>query len=323
MFRSEPLDNEGAAVQPIFLVYTFQDAEHLRELVEALSPYEVIVHVDAKVDLSPFAAAVEHCTNVRMLQDRVQVNWGGYSQVRAIRALVRKGLEFANDDDYLVLLSGSDYPLRAVDELVAHLVEHGGRQFIRAFEISTSEEKYRRQVDRRHHRDMRFLSTRTSNRVLRKARNGIIRLIDGPLSTKRSPVPPDGLRIGHGGTHFAVTAACLREMEALVTPEVEWYFAAIFCPEEKFYQSLIMRTRFASATPASGFEDYVGPGNWRYANLHLIDPTLIRVFTEEDWRQVASSDKFFIRKIVTGPSTGLRSKIKTERLTAPGRTNTT
>lgn len=126
MFRSEPLDNEGAAVQPIFLVYTFQDAEHLRELVEALSPYEVIVHVDAKVDLSPFAAAVEHCTNVRMLQDRVQVNWGGYSQVRAIRALVRKGLEFANDDDYLVLLSGSDYPLRAVDELVAHLVEHGG-----------------------------------------------------------------------------------------------------------------------------------------------------------------------------------------------------
>jgi len=316
MFRLIPLDHEGAAVKPIFLVYTFQDAEHLRELVEALSPYEVIVHVDAKVDLSPFAVAVEDCANVRMVRDRVQVNWGGYSQVRAIRALVRHGLEFADDDDYLVLLSGSDYPLRTVDHLIAHLEEHQGRQFLRAFEISGSEEKYRSQVDRHHHRDMRLLSTRTGNKALRKLRNGIIRLIDGPFSVKRPPALPGGLRVGHGGTHFAVTASCLREMEALVTPEIEHYFAAIFCPEEKFYQSLVMCTRFASATPAGGFEDYVGPGNWRYANLHLIDPTLIRVFTEEDWPEVASSDAFFIRKIVTGPSTGLRTKIKTERLTA-------
>lgn len=303
-------------MKPIFLVYTFQDAEHLRELVTVLSPYEVFVHVDAKVDLSPFATAVAGCTNVRMLQDRVQVNWGGYSQVRAIRALVRSALEIASADDYLVLLSGSDYPLRAVDELVAHFEEHRGRQFLRAFEIAKSEEKYRRQIDRSHHRDMRFLSKRTGNKVLRKIRNGIIRLIDGPLSTTRSPAPPAGLRIGHGGTHFALTAECLRAMETLVTPEVERYFARVFCPEEKFYQSLILRTRFAAATPAGGFEDYVGPGNWRYANLHLIDPTLIRVFSEEDWPEVASSRAFFIRKIVSGPSTGLRTKIKTERLTA-------
>lgn len=301
-------------MKPIFLVYTFQDAEHLRELVDALSPHEVIVHVDAKVELSAFRRAVAGRSNVRMIEDRVQVNWGGYSQVRAIRKLVERGLEFADDDDYLILLSGSDYPLRAMGELIAQLVDHPGRQYLRAFEISKSEQKYHSQIDRRHHRDLRLLSTRTNNRVLRKIRNGLIRIIDGPLSMRRAPRVPDGLRVGHGGTHFALTATCLREMEALVTPEVERYFASIFCPEEKFYQSLIMQTRFASSTPAGGFEDYVGPGNWRYANLHLIDPTLIRVFTAEDWPLVASNDAFFIRKIVSGPSTALRDKIKAERL---------
>lgn len=301
-------------MKPIFLVYTFQDAEHLGELVNALDPHRVFVHVDAKVDVEDFEVALEPAGNAVLLDDRVQVNWGGYSQVRAIRALVRKALEVADDDDYLVLLSGSDYPLRAIDELVEHLRYQPGRQYLRAFEISSSEQKYRRQVDRRHHRDLSFLSKRTGDRLLRKVRNGVIKALDGPLSLRHAPEPPSGMRIGHGGTHFAVTAACMRAMEAIVTPEVERYFEAVFCPEEKFYHSLVMRTRFSAATPARGFEPYVGPGNWRYANLHLIDPTLVRVFTIDDWPEIVASPQFFIRKIVSGPSTSLRTRLNVERL---------
>ncbi|PZF11063.1 hypothetical protein DEJ25_11830 [Curtobacterium sp. MCPF17_011] len=300
-------------MKPIFLVYTFQDAENLRELVAALQPSPVIVHVDAKAGIEKFAAAVRDYGNVTFVE-RVQVNWGGYSQVRAIRMLVNEALRVAEDDDYLVMLSGSDFPLRPLAELVEHLRVHQGRQYLRAFEIAKSEPKYFWQIDRTHHRDMALLSRQTGNKVLRKLRNAIIRLLDGPLSRKRLPPVPDGLRIGHGGTHFAVTAECMRAMEDLVTVEVERYFEAVFCPEEKFYQSLIMRTRFARSTPAGGFEEYRGPGNWRYANLHLIDPTLVRVFDIDDWPEVASSDKYFIRKVVSGQSDGLRDKIKTERL---------
>jgi hypothetical protein len=298
---------------PIFLVYTFQDAQHLRELVTALEPYRVIVHVDAKASMEDFEIAVSGHGNVTFTE-RVQVNWGGYSQVRAIRILVREALRIAADDDYLIMLSGSDYPLRPVADLVDHLRSNQGRQYLRAFEIAKSEPKYFRQIDRTHHRDLPLLSRRTSNKALRKLRNGIIRLVDGPLSRRRVPPVPDGLVVGHGGTHFAVTAECMRAMEEAVTPDIEHYFAAVFCPEEKFYQSLIMSTPFANSTPAGGFEDYVGPGNWRYANLHLIDPTLIRVFTNDDWVEVARSPMFFIRKIVSGESDGLRDRIKVERL---------
>lgn len=300
-------------MKPIFLVYTFQDPAHLRELVAALAPSRVFVHVDAKADVTAFSEAVRDRDNVTFT-DRVQVNWGGYSQVRAIRILVKEALRAADDDDYLVMLSGSDYPLRPLAELTAHLQAHQGRQYLRAFEISKSEEKYFWQIDRTHHRDIAFLSRRTGTKAMRKLRNAIIRLLDGPLSRKRLPPVPGGLTIGHGGTHFAVTAECMRAMEAKVTPEVERYFASVFCPEEKFYQSLIMSTRFSGATPAGGFEEYVGPGNWRYSNLHLIDPTLVRVFKLADWPEVRGSDRFFIRKIVSGESDGLREKIKAERL---------
>jgi hypothetical protein len=300
-------------MKPIFLVYTFQDAAHLRELVAALSPFPVFVHVDAKASVDEFVASVRGYDNVTFT-DRTQVNWGGYSQVRAIRTLVREALRTAADDDYLVMLSGSDYPLRSVTDLVVHLRAHQGRQYLRAFEILKSEPKYFWQIDRTHHRDISFLSRNTGNKSLRKLRNALIRLLDGPLSRRRQPPIPDGLRVGHGGTHFAVTAECMRAMEELVTPEVERFFASIFCPEEKFYQSLIMLTRFAQSTPAGGFEEYTGPGNWRYANLHLIDPTLVRVFRIEDWPEVASSDKYFIRKLVSGKSDDLREKIKSERL---------
>jgi hypothetical protein len=300
-------------MKPIFLVYTFQDAEHLRELLAVLEPHRVLVHVDAKAEVQEFASVVDEYSNVT-LTERVQVNWGGYSQVRAIRILVREALRVADDDDYLVMLSGSDYPLRPVADLVEHLRANQGRQYLRAFEVAKSEPKYFWQVDRTHHRDMRFLSRRTGNKLLRKLRNGLIRLLDGPLSRKRVPTVPRGLTIAHGGTHFAVTAECMRSMEGLVTPEVERYFASVFCPEEKFYQSLITRTPFVHSTPAGGLEEYTGPGNWRYANLHLIDPTLIRVFTIHDWPEIETSEKFFIRKMVSGKSDGLREKIKLERL---------
>lgn len=302
-------------MKPIFLIYTFQDAAHLRELVTALKPFQVFVHVDAKANLDDFTDAVRGFDNVTFT-DRVQVNWGGYSQVRAIRTLVSAALKVAEDEDYLIMLSGSDYPLRPIAELTAHLQANQGRQYLRAFEIAESEEKYFRQIDRTHHRDIQFLARHTGNKALRKVRNAVIRLLDGPLSRKRTPPVPEGLRVGHGGTHFAVTAECMRAMEQLVSVDVERYFASVFCPEEKFYQSLVMRTRFANSTPAGGFEEYVGPGNWRYSNLHLIDPTLVRVFTSGDWPEICGSDRFFIRKIVSGESDGLREKIKRERLRA-------
>lgn len=301
-------------MRPIFLIYTFNDPEHLKELVASLSPYPVLVHVDGKVSIRPFEDALNESGHARLIEERVQVNWGGYSQVRAIRALVGEALTLAADDDYLIMLSGSDFPIRPIPDLVRFLSERQGTQFLRAFDVSTSERKYTYQVDRQHHRDLRLLSRQTHRPLLRKIRNALIKLIDSTWSPVFGRLKNPPVRVAHGGTHFAMTAECVRELESLVTPAVEDYFSKVFVPEEKFYHSLLQESRFRGRAPAGGLEPYAGPGNWRYSNLHLIDPSLIKVFTLADWDEVRTSQKFFLRKVDSYAGAGLRDRIKVELL---------
>jgi hypothetical protein len=163
----------------VFLIYTFREPELLARTIRRLAPHQVVVHVDEKVDQAPFVAALaaEDAGRVDFLSDRVRVNWGGYSQVVAIRRLVQAGIARARPDEHLVLLSGQDYPIRPVAELDGMLRASGGRQFLRYFEVAGSEEKYTAQVDRRYHRDLAFLSTRTTDPRLRRIRNLAVRVL--------------------------------------------------------------------------------------------------------------------------------------------------
>lgn len=54
------------------------------------------MHVDAKVDEIPFKQAVaasQDAETVEFVTPRELVNWSGYSQVRAIRRLIARGLQ--------------------------------------------------------------------------------------------------------------------------------------------------------------------------------------------------------------------------------------
>jgi hypothetical protein len=303
----------------VFLIYTFREPELLARTIRRLHPHQVVVHVDEKVDEAPFVSAVsaEDAGRVEFLRDRVRVNWGGYSQVTAIRRLVTAGIARARHDEYLILLSGQDYPIAAVGELEAMLVAANGKQFLRYFRVAESDEKYTSQVFRRYHRDLGLLSTRTTNGRLRRLRNMAIRALE-TASRARGPLrPPVGFTVAHGVTHFAMTASFAADLEAAVTPEIERYFRKVFVAEEKFYQSLAMnspRGKETGGALADGSEPYAGPGNWRYANLHHIDPTLTKVYTDADWDEVAASRSYFLRKLETGRSATLLDRIDRELL---------
>lgn len=307
----------------VFLVYTFREPELLARTIRRLAPHQVVVHVDSKVDQAPFLAAVaaEDRGRVEFLDDRVRVNWGGYSQVVAIRSLVRAGIARARPDEHLVLLSGQDYPIRPVDELEAMFAASGGRQFLRYFEIAGSDGKYTSQVDRRYHRDLALLSTRTTDPRLRRVRNAAIRVLETASRAAGPLRPPAGLRVAHGVTHFAMTADFAAHLEESVTPDIERYFRRVFVAEEKFYPSLAGASSRGGETGGplpGGFEPYAGPGNWRYANLHHIDTTLTKVYTADDWSEVAASRAFFLRKLESGRSGALLDRIDAELLGVTG-----
>lgn len=306
----------------VFMIYTFREAELLGRVVRALAPHQVVVHVDAKVAQGPFESAIrtEDKDRVLFIKNRIQVNWAGYSQVETIRRLVAEGIRLAAAEEYLVMLSGQDYPIRPMSELEKYFEDGVGKQYIRYFEIAGTEPKYTSRAFRRHFRDLGFLSKYTRNPNLRKMRNALIRALE--MASRLTPElnPPPGLKVAQGATHFAITASFARELESLVTPEIESYFRKIFCPEEKFYHSLAAMSRRASETGGAlpgGFEAYAGPGESRYANLHHIDPSLVKVYTESDWEEVRTSQKFFLRKLESGRSGRLLQMIDEELLWSP------
>lgn len=299
----------------VFLVYTFKDPALLGRVVDRLAPHPVIVHVDRKVDERPFRDAVATAgARVEFIEDRVLVNWAGWSQQVAIRRLVARALGRVRDDEYVVMLSGSDYPLRPVDRLDAFLAERPGHQHLRAFDVVQSgSDHYRAEMERRHFRDLPLLRRWTPRPRVRRLRNAVIRSLEAAARILPPRTPPPGVVLAHGGTHFALTAGCLRALEAAVTPEVVRYFSrGVFCPEESFYHSLL-----AGGVGARwGWHPvpFEGRGQHQYANLHHIEPSLEKVYRAADWAEVRGIDRFFLRKVQSEPSAALLDLIDEELL---------
>lgn len=85
-----------------------------------------------------------------------------------------------------------------------------------------------------------------------------------------------------------------------------------FSPDEHYFHTLIGNSRFDAY--ADGLQDFQGVGTWRLANLHLIDPSLSKWFTLQDWDSIKNSDKLFVRKIRSLDGAELVDRIDKELL---------
>ena len=95
-----------------YLILTHSMPDHLGRLIGALRDEGVrtFVHVDGKVSIAPFLP--HRAADVEFLDRRIDVYWGQWQMVEATLRLMARAVE-VSDPDYLVLLSGSCYPIRS------------------------------------------------------------------------------------------------------------------------------------------------------------------------------------------------------------------
>jgi hypothetical protein len=67
---------------------------------------------------------------VKLTRERRSVYWGEISQTEAILVLMREALAVPEPPDYLVLMSGTDFPLRSGRYLRRFFEVNRGREFI-------------------------------------------------------------------------------------------------------------------------------------------------------------------------------------------------
>jgi hypothetical protein len=87
-----------------------------------------LVHVDAKANIEQFSFL--QADGIRFTSERVPVFWGEFSQVEGMLILIREALASDQQFDFLVLLSGSHYPLRSGAYIHGFFEANRGMEFM-------------------------------------------------------------------------------------------------------------------------------------------------------------------------------------------------
>jgi hypothetical protein len=121
----------------LFLVHN--NPELVRRSIGILSNPDCafFIHVDAKARMLEFSSL--RGKNIFFTEKRVPVFWGEFSQVEGMLVLIRQALASAQRFDYLVLLSGSHYPIRSGAYIHNFLEARRGTEFMTLVRVPNDE----------------------------------------------------------------------------------------------------------------------------------------------------------------------------------------
>lgn len=101
----------------------------LQLLIDALDDKrnDLIIHIDRKSNMDDKQF---HCNNAKLVFiERMDVNWGGYSQIACEYALMKESLKIGHHA-YYHLLTGVNYPLKNQDDIYDFFKKNNGKEFI-------------------------------------------------------------------------------------------------------------------------------------------------------------------------------------------------
>ena len=121
-----------------YIILAHRQPQQLCRLVQALSTANsrFYIHIDSKVDLAPFEAALAGHPAVEFLRhpNRCAAAWGDVTIVQAVINAMRQALQEGRQG-HVVLLSGQDYPLRHKNEIEDFFASHQHVDFMTCFPL--------------------------------------------------------------------------------------------------------------------------------------------------------------------------------------------
>lgn len=276
-----------------FLIIAHEYPESVARLVLRLqSPdADIFIHVDAKKNIEDFRSALPDGTKAVFIENRVSVNHGGYSQPMSMLSLLKEVAK--GEYDVYQILSGRDYPVRPVGEIVSFFAGYPHTDFMDHYPL-TPDAPMAQNISQYHFVDyIAKLSGKTRHLAVRfkqKLNDAI-----GPRKFIKGYEPH------RGSCWFALShstvQAILRFLETPAGRKYSRFFRFSWGSDEIFFQTLVLRFR------PGGTHDY----------LHYIDWDKTRenpaVLDDGDFDRIARSGKLFIRKTHPEKSAALLDRL--------------
>jgi hypothetical protein len=221
-----------------YLFFAYKNPKLMKQVIERLTTGNCafFVHIDGKIDLSQFESI--RGENVFFSNERIPVNWAEFSGVRAMLILIRQALAAPCQYDTLVLLSGSEYPLRSGKYIHRFLESNRGTQFINIVKMPNDE------VGKPLSRitTLRFPARRPVARFLFR----VLAKFDLAYRDYRKHL--GSLEPYGGNTWWALSReACQYILDFYErNPRVNVFFENVFAPEEYYIHTVIGNSAFRS-----------------------------------------------------------------------------
>jgi Core-2/I-Branching enzyme len=278
-------------MKQVFLIAAHKDPAQLNALVEQLrdDDFLIYVHLDAKGAIDP----AEVHPAARLVSRRVAVHWGCFSQVQAtLNSLAQIAAEVPEFDKVL-FLSAQDFPLLSNAALKAALA--GLRRHELLDTVAIGREPGQWAADYRY----QYFYRDDAGRALRLACSLANRAMRACGLRRRLP---GGLRPYGGSSWWALSCGCVRELLARIRrePAILRFFRSVSCPDEMFFQTLVMNSRFGERVLSE---------NFRYIQWPEQGARNPKVLDEHDFERIAASSAHFCRKIDSRASAALLPRL--------------
>lgn len=255
---------------------------------------DVYIHVDKNSEKLYCQLQSFYCqrNNVILIEDRVHVNWSGLSQVEATLNLLKAVRDSNEVYDYISFISGQCYPLKSNQYIKEYLEQNTGKEFIEYSRLSERDLfRIRCYNFFREYKYIRTLWMRILDNVLRRLQKPFIR---------RKNL--EGLHLYHGSSWWTITYECAIFILEYLRENPKYFtdFKYTLCPDEHFFQILIMNSEYSNK---------VVNDNLRYINWkgRANSPEIIK---SDDFSQLKASQKLYARKFDINIDENILNRIK-------------
>ncbi len=255
------------------------------------APYhEIYIHVDSKVKDFPqlhFENLLKF-SNVH-IYSKINVNWGGYSQVECEMYLLKEA--FSVNNSFYHLISGSDMPLRRKEEIYDFFEQHIDLLFLTFYDSISGRKKQQLNNRLTKFHLLQEFRKRSNKETYQKIMTFLSRLLIGLQIVCRVN------RIGttevfYGSQWFSLPYSFVKYLlEQQDNIRIKYRYTQ--CPDEHFIQMYAMSSEFCHKLYRNDKNEY---DNMRYIEFNTELSAHPMTFQTGDIDKLLNSTKYFARK---------------------------
>lgn len=264
-----------------FLMQCHKNPEQINLLLEALNHpmVDVFVHVDKKSQAIKDKITQRAGVYILPEQQCVDVQWAQYSQVEATLQLLRAAVNRGGYSHYW-LISGQDYPLRPMDNILDFLEANQEANFIECSQIKPFNKR----------NDVYFPNSVIGRKLWQKVLKNLWIYGTGGWN-KTFPIfkrkAPDDFKYWFGSQWWCLNSTTAQWIIDYLNEHTEYekFFEHSLCSDECFFQTLVMNSPFANTT-----KPYLHYIKWEKGKSSP------KTLTTIDYEELKKAEKLIARK---------------------------